>query len=224
MLPLKKETWKIIWWVFFFGVAMAYLESAVVVYLREIYYPEGFQFPIKIIPAKMGLIEIGREAATLVMLLAVAFIAAKSRWARFAFFMFLFGVWDIWYYIWLKVFLNWPQSLLTWDLLFLIPVPWVGPVLAPIIVSISLIVGALVILMLEDRGIQLTMKKWEWLVFLAIPVIIFISFILEAPIVLREQLPRVYHWELLAIAEILGIVIFLRFLKRFREHSMRSAL
>ncbi len=217
MLQIKKETWNVIFWLFFFGVAMAYLESAVVVYLREIYYPEGFQFPIKIIPQKMGLIEIGREAATLVMLFSVAFLAGKGRWRRFAFFMLIFGVWDIWYYVWLKVFLNWPASFLTWDLLFLIPAPWVGPVLAPVIVSISLIAGAAVILMIEDSGFQFKLKKWEWVVFLSIPLIIFISFILEAPIILKEQMPRVYRWELLFFAEALGVWVFLSVLNRYRK-------
>ncbi|NOZ61149.1 MAG: hypothetical protein GXO74_05665 [Calditrichaeota bacterium] len=217
---IKKENRKILLWMFLFGVAMAYLESAVVVYLREIFSPNGFQFPIILIPQKMALIEIGREAATLVMLLTAAIIAGKSRWTRFAFFMFLFGVWDIWYYAWLKIFLNWPASLFTWDLLFLIPAPWAGPVLAPVIVSISLIAGALVILMIEDSGFRFSLQKWEWLPFLMIPLFIFISFILDAPLVLRQGIPESYHWELLIAAEILGLLVFLNVWNRFRKKEM----
>jgi hypothetical protein len=220
MLQIKKETWNVILWLFFFGVAMAYLESAVVVYLREIYYPEGFQFPIKIIPQKMGLIEIGREAATLVMLLSVAFISGKGRWRRFAFFMVIFGFWDIWYYVWLKVFLNWPASFLTWDLLFLIPVPWAGPVLAPVIVSISLIGGGLIILHIEDSGFRFQLKKWEWLLFLMTPFLIFVSFVLDAPLVLRQGIPQFYHWEILATAEILGAIVFLNVWNRWRKKEL----
>ncbi|OQX82669.1 hypothetical protein B6D60_11740 [candidate division KSB1 bacterium 4484_87] len=219
-MQIKKENRQILLWMFFFGVAMAYLESAVVVYLRQIYYPDGFHFPIIIIPQKMALIEIGREMATLVMLLAVAFIAGKTRWTRFAYFMLSFGIWDIWYYVWLKVFLDWPASFFTWDLLFLIPAPWVGPVLAPVIVSVSLIVGALVILFVEDSGSRFQLKKWEWLPFLMIPVLIFISFILDAPLVVRQQSPEFYHWELLAMAEILGVIVFFNVWNRFRKEEM----
>lgn len=201
-------------WVFFFAVWMAYLESAVVVYLREIYYPEGFFFPIKLIPLPMALIELGREAATIFMMLAVAFIAAKKAWTRMAYFMFCFGVWDIWYYAWLKIFLNWPESLLTWDLLFLIPVPWAAPVLAPVIVSLSLITGAVVILYMEDRGIIFQLTKWEWIILVVAPVLIFISFILEAPIVLKPGIPAFYHWELLIVGEIIGVVILVKAVHR----------
>ena len=60
------------------------------------------------------------------MLATVGSAAGRTAVGKFAFFLFLFGVWDIFYYIWLKVFLHWPASLLTWDVLFLIPVPWVA--------------------------------------------------------------------------------------------------
>ena len=82
-------------------------------------------------------IEIGREAATLIMLLGVAMLAGADRWERFLAFCLSFGVWDIFYYAWLWIFVRWPASLFTWDLLFLIPVPWIGPVLAPVLVSVG---------------------------------------------------------------------------------------
>ena len=150
---MKKLKYNILW-VCFFAVWMAYLESAVVVYLRELYFPEGFSFPIKIMPLTLSLIEIGREVATIFMLLSIAYLSSKKSWSRFAYFMIAFGIWDIWYYIWLKIFLNWPSSLLTWDLLFLIPVPWVGPVLAPVIVSVSLVGAGVLILFLQENGIM----------------------------------------------------------------------
>jgi hypothetical protein len=109
--------------VFLFSIAMAYLESAVVVYLREIFYPEGFIFPIKLITDKISLIEIGREAATIIMLATIALLSSRMKQEKFYFFLLAFGVWDIFYYFWLKVFINWPQTLLTDDLLFLIPIP-----------------------------------------------------------------------------------------------------
>ncbi len=106
---------------------MAYLESAIVVYLRLLYYPEGFIFPIKIIPNEIFLIELGRELATIFMLASISFLIGARFVDRFSYFLFAFGVWDIFYYVWLKLFINWPDSLLTDDLLFLIPVPWISP-------------------------------------------------------------------------------------------------
>ncbi|MDZ7264770.1 MAG: hypothetical protein ONB16_09315 [candidate division KSB1 bacterium] len=204
-------------WVLFFGICMAYLESAVVVYLRELYYPDGFNFPIQFIPVPMAIIELGREAATIFMLLAIAFLTGKNAWTRLAYFMFSFGVWDIWYYIWLKIFLNWPESLFTWDLLFLIPVPWTGPVIAPILVSLSLIAGAIVVLNFESKGFEFKLTRKEWQVLVIAPAVIFISFILEAPKVLRLEAPSVYHWELLFIGEVIGIIILLRAIRRLRR-------
>lgn len=204
-------------WVGFFAIWMAYLESAVVVYLRELYYPDGFEFPIKFIPIQMALVELGREAATIFMLLSIAFLAGRKAWTRLAYFMFSFGFWDIWYYIWLKIFLNWPDSLLTWDLLFLIPVPWVGPVLAPIIVSLSLIIGAILVLHLENKDIKFQLTKKEWIILVIASLLIFISFILEAPKILKLEVPTFYHWELLILGEILGVVILVRAIKRLMK-------
>src|SRR5262249_11432284 len=113
-------------WLVLYAVAMAYVEAAVVVYLRGIYYPQGFSFPIVIIPDSMAAIEVGREAATLIMLAGVSALAGADRWERFLFFSVAFGCWDIGYYLWLRLFIGWPLSLLTWDILFLIPVPWIG--------------------------------------------------------------------------------------------------
>src|SRR5215203_4142390 len=87
-----------------------------------------------------------REVATLVMLLGVAMLAGTERWDRFLAFCVTFGVWYLFYYVWLWLLLGWPPSLLTWDVLFLIPVPWIGPVLAPAVVSSALVIGGLLLL------------------------------------------------------------------------------
>ena len=134
-----------------FAIAMAYLEAVIVVYLRLLYYPEGFSFLLKDIPQPVLFIEIGREAATIIMLWFVARLADPYFKIRFSFFLFSFAVWDIFYYIWLKVLLDWPASWLEWDILFLIPVPWIAPWLAPVIVSICFIVVALIILNRKER-------------------------------------------------------------------------
>lgn len=152
-------------WMLAFAVAMAWLESAVVAYLRALYYPGGFAFPLAPIDVRLALIELGREAATLVMLFAPGALLTRGRLARFAWFAILFGVWDVFYYIWLKVFLDWPGSLFTADLLFLIPAPWVGPVLAPCIVSAGLVgLGMALLHRLErEPGFRVSAVAWAWL-------------------------------------------------------------
>ncbi len=141
-----------------FGVAFGYLEAAVVSYLRVLhesarqrFQPErqpGDLFPLLTLEqvrvarqSETLAIEVGREAATMIMLGAVALAAAGdfAQWS--AAFVIVFGVWDITFYLFLKLLLGWPASLLTWDILFLIPVPWVGPVVAPVLVSAGMIAG-----------------------------------------------------------------------------------
>ena len=137
-----------------FSIAMGYLESAVVVYLREIYYPLGFAFPIAPMTGRMASTEVIREAATIIMLIAVGWLAGERPRYKFAWFIYCFAVWDIFYYVFLKVLTNWPESFLTWDILFLIPVTWTGPVLAPLIVSATLILLAFIMLSSDgDRSL-----------------------------------------------------------------------
>jgi hypothetical protein len=128
--------------VFVFAIAMAYMESAVVVYLqRALGITPDSLFPLREAETvgNLAAIEVGREFATLAMLVAVGWIVGR-RWVdRLAWTSVAFGVWDIGYYLWLWVFVGWPHSPGTWDVLFLIPVPWAGPVWAPIAVSVALI-------------------------------------------------------------------------------------
>ena len=166
-------------WMAVFFIAMAFLESAVVVYLRALYYPEGFDFPLAPMSPILVTTEIWREAATLIMLLVPGALVARSALERFAWFCFGFGVWDIFYYIWLKVLLDWPSSLASRDLLFLIPVPWVGPVWAPCVVSLGLI--GLAIVLLYGRSIRTTglVDRWAWAALFAGAILIIVSFTLD---------------------------------------------
>lgn len=148
-----------------FSVAMGFLESAVVVYLREIYYPAGFNFPLAPIDHHIALTEILREAATLIMLLTLGILAGKNAASRFAWFIYSFAIWDIFYYVFLKLLLNWPESFMTDDILFLIPVTWVGPVITPVIVSLTMILQALIILYFEEKAIPSKITSREWLIF-----------------------------------------------------------
>jgi hypothetical protein len=193
-----------------FTVAMAYVEATIVVYLRNIYYPQGFHFPLAEVSWFIVLVEAGREAATIIMLYAVArMLAAKSREILFYFF-YAFGIWDIFYYAWLKILLNWPSSLLQWDVLFLIPLPWIGPVLAPLLVSLGLIGSSLVMLYYESSDHPLRFKLWEIVSEITAALLIIISFLTETRTIISARVPQNYYWWLFAAGYIPGIFIFVR--------------
>lgn len=162
-----------------FAVAMGFLEAIVVVYMRELYYPEGFVFPLKLMPVWIFGIEMIRELSTLIMLAAVAWISATLYIRRLSAFLFLFGVWDIFYYIALWLFLGWPESLLTWDILFLIPVTWIGPVLAPVICSVAMIFMAVLFEWQYKKNSQLVLRPVELFLIFAGAFLIFIAFIFD---------------------------------------------
>lgn len=158
---MKSTVTKIIW-VSIFAIAMGFLESAVVVYIRALYYPEGFMFPMKLISDQIMITEFFREAATMIMLIGIAFIAGRSAIDRFAYFILSFGIWDIFYYVFLYAILGWPQSLFTWDVLFFIPVTWVGPVIGPVINSLTMIVLAVVIIYYKNKNQIVKTGKIVW--------------------------------------------------------------
>jgi hypothetical protein len=145
-----------------FAIAMGFLESAVVVYLRALLYPAGFDFPLSLMPVRLGVTEVLREVATLVMLIAIGMIAARRFSTGFAWFIYSFAIWDIFYYVFLWLLLGWPQSLMTWDILFLIPTTWTGPVLSPVLVSLTMILLALVILVGNERGLVTRIPGKIW--------------------------------------------------------------
>ena len=168
---------KILILLFLFSTAMGFLESAVVIYLRQLYYPDGFGFPLVVIPRDVAIVELLREAATLVMLLTVGILAGKTTAQRFCYFLYCFAVWDIFYYVFLKLFLGWPESLYTWDILFLLPVPWVGPVLAPCLSSLTmlLLMGMLFYFQSQQRTVRF--NKTEWILLSAGALVIVGSFV-----------------------------------------------
>ena len=145
-----------------FGIAMGALEAIVVVYLRQIYYPLGFEFPLMFLSPQMLSVEWLREVATIVMLVCIGMVAGKNSLQRFAWFLYSFAIWDIFYYLWLMLLLDWPSSFFTWDILFLIPVPWIGPVLAPVICSLTMILLAGIIIHLQKKGYAFKIKFQEW--------------------------------------------------------------
>jgi hypothetical protein len=165
-------------WITLFAISMGIFEGAVVVYMRALYYPEGFDFPLKLMSNQVAIAELIREFASLIMLLSVGVIAGKNFSQRFAWFIYSFAVWDIIYYVFLYLILGWPESLFTWDILFLLPVTWTGPVIAPVIISMLMIVLALVLYKHNLKSdFKTRVLRKEWLILIAGSIIVFISFI-----------------------------------------------
>jgi hypothetical protein len=163
---------------------MGFLEAIVVVYIRELYYPDGFRFPLKEMPPAIIIIEWTREICTLLMLGSVAWISGKLFLKRLSVFLFIFGVWDIIYYVGLKMFLDWPESLLTWDILFLIPITWVGPVLAPVSCSLLMIFIAVVLDNLISKNKLKKLIPKEWILLISGAAIIYFTFTVDFGMIL----------------------------------------
>jgi hypothetical protein len=164
-------------WVSLFGIAMGFLESAVVVYLRTIYYPHGFGFPLAPFDQRIAIIELGREGATIIMLLSIGYISGKSLARRFAYFIYIFAIWDIFYYLFLKVLIDWPKSFMTWDVLFLIPIPWTGPVITPMIISLTMVILAMLIMITEEKGRKIEISLIAWMAFIIGSMTLILAFI-----------------------------------------------
>ena len=181
-------------WISIFAIAMAQLEATVVAYLREMYYPNGFNFPLVIIQDRIAVFEIGREASTILMLVAVARIATRDPWRRFSSFLICFGVWDIFYYAWLWVMLRWPDSLLTWDVLFLIPRPWLGPVLSAVAIAAIMIAAGWGIEALRDAGRSIEVGLWGWVITVLGASGLLGVFMSDARAVLDGRVPGPFPW------------------------------
>ena len=205
-----------------FGIAFGYVEAAVVVYLRTIHEPVRERVhpgtsPAEVFPlltfdelraaapdqAKLVRVEVVREAATLLMLAGVASVAAERRMWLSAFAV-GFGIWDMFYYVFLRLLIGWPASLFTWDVLFLIPAPWVAPVLAPLIVSLSLVTAGIVAL---RRSVHLKRRHWAGIGCGALAILL--SFLWDSPNVLAGGFPHPFFWGLFAAGEAVGFGSFL---------------
>jgi hypothetical protein len=215
---MTADTRRRLFWLSLLAIAMAQLEAAVVVYLRKVYYPDGFEFPLVIIRDRIAAIEIGREAATVVMLFALAKLySARDRWRQYAAFLWAFGIWDIFYYVWLWIMLRWPSSLLDWDVLFLIPLPWVGPVLAPVLIAVVMMAAGWAILLLRDADRAVAVKKADWVVTVGCAVALIALFAADAGSVLEGRMPHPFRWPLFALFLIPPMFVAARAFQRSRE-------
>jgi len=197
-----------------FVIAFAYIEAAVVVYLRTIFYPAGFNFPILDFGTtplwkQLLITEIGRETATLVIIFTGSWLIGHNLRQRVAYWLTIFAIWDIFYYIWLKALINWPASIMDWDILFLIPMAWAGPVLAPVIVSLTMLIFAVIILYRDYRGKTLRMTPPIYLGFILAGLIIIISFCIAGLHMTKPGYQLYFYWPLFITGEILAILLFL---------------
>lgn len=212
-----------------FGISFGYLEAAVVSYLRILHEPARLRFypdrpSTELFPLltleqvqtsgpeqrKTLFVEIGREAATMLMLAAVALAVAGNarQWA--AAFAIAFGVWDIVFYAGLKLLLGWPASLFTWDILFLIPLPWVGPVIAPMLVAAAMIAAGIWCLWREEAGKPLQIGRWNIAGVLFGALVIVLSFILDYNNILAGGMPHPFHWSVFGLGMGIGVVSYAR--------------
>jgi hypothetical protein len=128
-------------WLSLYAIAMAQVEASLVIHLRTIYSAEPLEiFPLSLFTTRDLIMELVRELATLVMILSVALLSARGFTRVFAAFVFVFGLWDLFYYLWLKIMMGWPLSWMEWDVLFLLPWIWLGPWLTPALIALLFVV------------------------------------------------------------------------------------
>jgi hypothetical protein len=220
-------------WVIIFSIAFAWVESAVVVYLREIYFDGGFSFPLVIkwedgvhVVDPLVRIEFGREIATIVMLIAIGWAAGKNSFQKFCYFMLAFGIWDIFYYVWLYVMVRWPEGLMTWDLLFYVPVPWVGPVITPVLIAVTMVAAGTLIIYLDEKGVPIRWRWYDMALELFLGFLMIVAFCWDWKNILqmpgdpsRTGIPNPFAWWLYLPAYICALVYFVTRLRRFVSKS-----
>lgn len=204
----NKRRWLV---VVLYAAAMAWVESAVVYYLRtmigriEPYQPN----PLPIIGG-LGPVELAREVATLIMLLTVGVLAGHNWRERAGYAVLAFGVWDIFYYLFLKLMCDWPHSLLDWDILFLLPLPWWGPVIAPVSIALLMLIWGSLVSQLDPEPGE-TVASWKAALLcgagIALALYTFMADALrvahEGTDVLRTLLPVRFNWPLFSLALVL---------------------
>lgn len=216
-----------------FGVSFGYVEAAVVVYLRAIYdplrqqlhpdKPEDELFPMITAEQLRGsgstyvrllITELGREAATLIVLTGVALAVARNVREWLASLVIIFGIWDIFYYVFLELLIDWPASLKTWDILFLLPVPWVGPVWSPVLVAAAMIVCGTILLRREWANRPVLFRRLHWVGIVAGGLILVLAFCWDHGNTTAGGEPNPFNWPLYAIGMIVGLATFIDAIRR----------
>lgn len=202
-----------------FAIAFAYIEATVVVYLREIFYPDGFNFPIVDFRTITGFgrflfIEVGREAATFILMFTSSWLMAKDLRRRLAHFLIIFAVWDIFYYVWLKVLLDWPASIMDWDIVFLIPLTWASPILAPVTTSLTMLLIA--IALLGEKPITITRLRAT--AFISAVVLVIVCFCVAGLGITQADYKSWFSWPIFGTLHLIIITLFFRCMTKSREY------
>jgi len=209
-----------------FATAMAWVEAAVVFYLRVL-INRVQPYQLDPLPSSVGLgqAELVREAATMIMLGCVGWLAGSNWRARFGYVMMAFGVWDILYYVFLALLSGWPTSLLDWDILFLIPVPWWSPVLAPVSSAVWMVIAGTAI-----AQFHLWPRLSAWVVSLGGAMLALYTFTADTLSALgdglravREVLPALFNWPLFGVAILLMAAPLLDMLWRLKMNTSARA-
>ena len=215
------------------AVAFGFIEASVVADLREIYvrdvsthgptYFAGLQVTLVSLPGHLVTVEMVREACTILLLGAAAWLAGRRIADRAGAFLLAFGVWDLTYYAALKLIVDWPDSLGAWDILFLIPLPWVAPVWAPMIVA-SLFVAAGSYLFWTPRR----QRRYRWpdfAVLIVSALVTIVSFLVQSKAAIDHRVPEQFPVWVFVAGVVLGTVWFLRIERRVaRKSDTRPAL
>ena len=191
-----------------FAIAMAWVESASVFYIRALVDRlEPYQADPLPMHGALGPVELWREAATLVMIATLGWLAGRTWRRRAGYAALAFGVWDIFYYVFLRLISGWPRTLLDWDILFLLPLPWWGPVLAPVSIAFVMIVWGTLATQLDDGGSE---ARWPWALGWVGIVVALGVFMIDAWQALPygrdavlQVLPTTFNWPLFWVALLL---------------------
>jgi hypothetical protein len=172
------------------GISFAFIESSVVIYLRKLYYPDGNLFPLKEIPKDVLIVEILRELSTLILIFSSSVLSGRTKITKIASFFYIFGIWDIFYYIFLFIFIKWPKSIFDWDILFLIPLPWASPVYAPVLCSISFIIFSIFLFYFWKEGYPVPVYFKDFFFTFFSFLLILISFFYETKNIIKGLIPK----------------------------------
>jgi hypothetical protein len=191
-----------------FAIAMALVEAASVFYIRALVGRiQPYQADPLPINGAVGNVELWREAATLVMIATLGLLAGRTWRGRAGYAALAFGTWDIFYYVFLRLISGWPGTLLDWDILFLLPLPWWGPVLAPVCIALVMILwGTLA----TQSGRRPTDGRWAWALAGAGTVLALAVFMIDTWRALPggrdavlQVLPTTFNWPLFWVALLL---------------------
>jgi hypothetical protein len=225
-----------------FGIVFGYVEAAAVVYIRVVYEPihqrlfpktaANDLFPLAVFEqwsreahpyVKTPFMEMSREVGTLLLLALMAQAVSRTGPQWFASFALVFGVWDLTYYLWLLLLIGWPQTLLEWDLLFVVPVPWVAPVLAPLLVAATMVLTSSIYFWTEAVGRPMQPGRWNYALVLGGGLTIMISFWWDWRNILARGTPNPFNWLVLLLGLAVGVGGFCHALFTNEARSAASA-